>query len=226
MPARLATLVPTGRRAARSAAPLAALYRLARALAPSGFTAEQTTELAAVRARVPARLALRLRAEVAATLGLRTRVVPLRLLTVQACGPVSLHDDKFRYPGVYFAIVVAHPGRLGIVDHRARAARHEAGEILLLDPYRRHALVPAGRTAGEHPYERTHSPVHAADDQFLFVCFDVRRRFARARFRAGPAPATSRPSASAARRPTRRGRRRTSRRPPPPRSARRASPFR
>jgi hypothetical protein len=207
MPARLATLVPTGRRAARSAAPLAALYRLARALAPSGFTAEQTTELAAVRARVPARLALRLRAEVAAALGLRTRVVPLRLLTVQACGPVSLHDDKFRYPGVYFAIVVAHPGRLGIVDHRARAARHEAGEILLLDPYRRHALVPAGRTAGEHPYERTHSPVHAADDQFLFVCFDVRRRFARARFRAGPAPATSRPSASAARRPTRRGRR-------------------
>jgi hypothetical protein len=186
MPRRLATLVRTGRRVARPAARLPALYALARALAPEGFTAEQTTELAAVRARVPLALALRLRAGVARALGLRPRAMPLRLLTVQACGPVSLHDDKFRYPGVYFAIVVAHPGRLGIVDHRLRAARHETGEILLLDPYRRHALVPVGRTAGEHPYERTHSPVHAPDDQFLFLCFDVKRGFARARFRAGP----------------------------------------
>lgn len=186
MPSRLATLVRTGRRAARSVAPLAALYRLARELAPEEFTAEQTTELAAVRTRVPARLALRLRAEVAAALRLRTRMMPLRLLTVQACGPVSLHDDKFRYPGVYFAIVVVHPGRLAVVDHRRRAERHEAGEILLLDPYRRHALVPVGRTAGEHPYERTHSPVHAPDDQFLFLCFDVKRRFVDARFRSGP----------------------------------------
>jgi hypothetical protein len=191
MPSRLATLVRTGKRAVRSAASLAALYRLARELAPAGFTAEQTTELAAVRARIPARLALRLRAEVACVLGLHTRVMPLRLVSVQACGPVSLHDDKFRYPGVYFAIVVAHAGRLAIVDHRARAVRHQAGEILLLDPYRRHALVPVGRTAGEHPYERTHSPVHAADDQFLFLCFDVRRRFARARFRAGPSLVSS-----------------------------------
>ena len=132
-----------------------------------------------------------MRAEVAAALRLRARVLPLRLLTVQACGPVSLHDDKFRYPGVYFVIVVAHAGRLGIVDHRRRAVRHEAGEILLLDPYRRHALVPAGRTAGEHPYERTHSAVHAADDQFLFLCFDVKRRFARARFRSGSGPGNS-----------------------------------
>jgi hypothetical protein len=191
MSSRLATLVRTGRRAARSAARLAALYRLACELAPEGFTAEQTTELAAVRARIPARLALRLRAEVAAALRLPTRVMPLRLLTVQACGPVSLHDDKFRYPGVYFALVVAHPGRLAVVDHRRRAVRHQAAEILLLDPYRRHALVPVGRTAAEHPYERTHSAVHAADDQFLFVCFDVKRRFARARFRSGPSPSVS-----------------------------------
>jgi hypothetical protein len=191
MPARLATLVRTGRRAARSAAPLAALHRLARELAPDGFTAEQTTELAAVRARIPARLALRLRVEVAAALRLRARALPLRLLSVQACGPVSLHDDKFRYPGVYFAIVVAHPGRLAIVDHHRRAERHEGGEILLLDPYRRHALVPVGRTAGEHPYERTHSPVHAADGQFLFLCFDVKRRFVRARFRSGRGPISS-----------------------------------
>lgn len=186
MPRRLATLVPTGRRAARSAARLPALYALARELAPEGFTAEQTTELAAVRGRIPLAFALRLRVEVAEALGLSTRAMPLRLLTVQACGPVSLHDDKFRYPGVYFAIVVAHPGRLGIVDHQRRAERHAAGEILLLDPYRPHALLPVGRTAGEHPYERTHSPVHDADRQFLFLCFDVKRTFARPRFRTGP----------------------------------------
>ena len=209
MSSRLATLVRTGRRVPRSAAPLARLYRLARALAPDGFTAEQTTELAAVRARIPAAIALRLRAEVAAALGLPERVLPLRLLTVQACGPVSLHDDKFRYPGVYFAIVVAHPGGLAVADHRARAVAHAPGEILLLDPYRRHALVPVGRTACEQPYERTHSPVHAERDQFLFLCFDVRRRFARARFRArtGGGAATSRPAASRPRRPTGRGRR-------------------
>jgi len=190
---RPATLVRTGARAARSAARLPGLVRLARALAPEAFTAEQTTELAEVRRRIPLSLALRLRAEVAAALGVRTRALPLRLLTVQACGPVSLHDDKLRYPGVYFAIVVAHPGRLGVVDRRSRAAAHAAGEILLLDPYRRHALVPVGRTAAEHPYERTHSPVHAPDDQFLFLCFDVKRCFARARFRAGPGPGSSVP---------------------------------
>jgi hypothetical protein len=183
---RLATLVRTGQRAARSTARLAALHRAARDLAPDGFTAEQTTELGSVRARLPTAAALRLRAEVAAVLGLRARALPLRLLTVQACGPVSLHDDRFRYPGVYFAIVVAHPGRLAVVVHRSRARAHAAGELLLLDPYRRHALVPVGRTAGEHPYERTHSPVHASRDQFLFLCFDVKRRFLRGRFRAGP----------------------------------------
>ncbi len=191
MPTRVVTLVRTGKRAARSVARLPALYRVAREIAPDGFTAEQTTELAAVRARIPFALARRLRAEVAQALRLRARVLPLRLLTVQACGPVSLHDDKLRYPGVYFVIVVAHAGRLGIVDHRGRAVRHETGEILLLDPYRRHALVPAGRTAGEHPYERTHSAVHAADEQFLFLCFDVKRRFARTRFRSGSGPSYS-----------------------------------
>jgi hypothetical protein len=186
MASRVATLVRTGRRAARSAARLPAFYRLARALAPDAFTAEQTTELAPVRARIPPVFALRLRAEVAAALRLRARVMPLRFLTVQACGPVSLHDDKFRYPGVFFVIVVAHPGRLGVVDHRRRAVRHETGEILLLDPYRRHALVPLGRGARGHPYERTHSPVRDTDAQFLFICFDVKRRFAGARFRSRP----------------------------------------
>jgi len=191
MPRSRPTLVRTGQRAARSAARLPALHRLARALAPGGFTAEQTTELGEVRARIPAALRLRLRVEVAAALGLRTRDLPVRLFTVQACGPISLHDDRFRYPGVYFAIVVAHAGRLGIVDHRSRAAAHPAGEIVLLDPYRRHALVPVGRTAAGHPYERTHSPVHDERDQFLFLCFDVKRRLAGVRRFLRQAPASS-----------------------------------
>ena len=177
------TLVRTGRRVGRAAARLPALFALARALRPDGFPAEETRELAEVRARIPLRLALELRAEVAATLGIAARAMRLRLLTVQACGPVSLHDDKFRYPGVYFAIVVAHAGRLGIVDHRARAAAHVPGEILVLDPYRRHGLVPVGSTAAEHPYERTHSPVHEPGDQFLFLCFDVKRPRLRGRLR-------------------------------------------
>ena len=127
MARRLPTLVRTGKRAARSAARLAAVYRLARELAPEGFTAEQTTELPQVRARVPAALALRLRAEVAAALRLRTRVMPLRLLSVQACGPISLHDDKFRYPGVYFVIVVAHAvGSGSSITGSARSATQRA----------------------------------------------------------------------------------------------------
>jgi hypothetical protein len=208
MPRRLPTLVRTGRRAARSAARLPAVYRLARALAPDAFTAEQTTELGAVRARIPAAARLRLRAEVAAALGLRARDLPLRLLTVQACGPISLHDDRFRYPGVYFAIVVAHAGRLGIVDHRGRAAAHPPGEVLLLDPYRRHALVPVGRTAAEQPYERTHSPVRDERDQFLFLCFDVKRRLPGVRRAlARRAPAISSPAASRGPRPRARARR-------------------
>ncbi len=177
-----ATLIRTGRRVARSAARLPPLYRLARALCPEGFTAEQTAELDAVRRRIPAGLVWRLRREVAAAIGVPPRALRTQRFSVHGCGPVSLHDDKLRFPGVYFVIVVVHAGRLGIVDHRRRAARHATGELVLLDPYRRHALVPEGRTAREHPYERTHSPVQAADDQFLFLCFDVLRPVLRDRF--------------------------------------------
>jgi hypothetical protein len=177
-----ATLVRTGRRAARCAARLPPLYRLARELCPEGFTAEQTSELHAVRERIPAGLVRRLRREVAAALGLPLDALQPKRFSVHGCGPVSLHDDKLRFPGVYFVIVVVHAGRLGIVDHRRRAVRHAPGEIVLLDPYLRHALVPAGRTAREHPYERSHSPVRAADDQFMFLCFDVMRPVLRERF--------------------------------------------
>ena len=177
-----ATLIRTGKRVARCAARLPPLHALARDLCPDGFTAEQTSELDDVRRRISAGLVRRLRREVAAALGLPLGALRPKRFSAHGCGPVSLHDDKLRFPGVYFVIVVVHAGRLGIVDHRRRAARHVTGEILLLDPYQRHALVPAGRTAREHPYERTHSPVRDADDQFMFLCFDVLRPALRRRF--------------------------------------------
>jgi hypothetical protein len=183
-----ATLIRTGRRAVRSAARLSPLYRLARELCPEGFTAEQTSELDAVRRRIAPGLLWRLRREVADALQLPFDALRPRRFSAHGCGPVSLHDDKLRFPGVYFVIVVVHAGRLGVVDHRQRAARHAPAEILLLDPYLRHALVPAGRTAREHPYERTHSPVHDEDDQFMFLCFDVMRPMLRHRFRGRHAP--------------------------------------
>lgn len=170
-----ATLIRTGKRVARSAPRLPALFRIARERCPEGFTAEQTSELDEVRRRIPAGLVWRLRREVATALAVPLESLRPRRFSAHGCGPVSLHDDKLRFPGVYFVIVVVHAGRLGVVDHRSRAARHAAGEILLLDPYLRHALVPAGRSAREHPYERTHSPVHDAHDQFMFLCFDVLR---------------------------------------------------
>jgi hypothetical protein len=96
---------------------------------------------------------------------------------------VGLHDDFFRFPYVYFAIVVAHAGRLGLVDAQQRAVAHQPGDIILLDPRAKHALVPAGLTAEEHRYESSHSPVHDEALQFLFLDFDVRRPDLRARFR-------------------------------------------
>jgi hypothetical protein len=177
-----ATIIRTGRRLGRSAARLPPLYRLARAVCPDGFTAEQTSELDEVRRRIAPGLVQRLRRDVADALGLPLDALRPRRFSAHGCGPVSLHDDKLRFPGVYFVIVVVHAGRLGIVDHRRRAARHAAGEILLLDPYLRHGLVPVGRTAREHPYERTHSPVHEPEDQFMFLGFDVPRTALRDRF--------------------------------------------
>jgi hypothetical protein len=203
-----ATFLRTGQRLARSAARLPPLYRLARELCPEGFTAEQTSELDPVRRRIAPGLVRRLRREVARALHLPFDAFRPRRFSAHGCGPVSLHDDKLRFPGVYFAIVVVHAGRLGIVDHRRRATRHATGEILLLDPYLRHALVPAGRTAREHPYERTHSPVRDPDDQFMFLCFDVPRAVLRDRFlgraptrrsahRRGPRNSRARPGVAA-----------------------------
>ncbi len=195
MARRPATLVRTGRRVAGFDGELARLYARARALYPEGFPAEETTTLEKLYHEVSYAFVAALRREVAAQLAIAPQVMPLDLFQIYGCGPIALHDDRFRFPGVYFVIVVAHSGRLGVVDRRGRASRHAPGEILLLDPYRKHALVPEGRTAREHPYERTHSLVTAEEDQFVFLDFDVERRRLRERFRNSPAPADVDPRA-------------------------------
>ena len=183
MSARRATLLRTGARVEGAEAELDALYRTARERVPDGFPAEETRELKELRDTVSLSFVERLRDEVSSKTGIPASQLSLDRFSIHGCGPVSLHDDKHNYPGVYFVIVVAHPGRLGVVDAKARASRHATGEILLLDPHRKHALLPEGRTWREHPYERTHSPVRGEDDQFLFVCFDVPRRQLHGRFR-------------------------------------------
>ncbi len=158
------------------------LYGLARELCPEGFPAEETRELEPLYEHVPVGWVKAIRAETARKLDLPERFMPLDLFSIHGAGPVSLHDDKHNYPGVSFVIVVMHPGRLGIVDAMSTARQHRLGEILLLDPHRRHALVPEGLRAREHSYERTHSPVRREEDRFMFLCFDVKRPLLRDRF--------------------------------------------
>lgn len=177
-----ATVIATGAVLAEERDWLARLYRRARDHVPDGFPAEETRELVELRDAITLADASRLRTAVAAAAGIDAACLSLDRLSVHGCGPVSLHDDRHNYPGVYFVIVVAHSGALGIVDARGRARVHASGEVVLLDPHRRHALLPAGRTAPEHLYERTHAPVHDEAGQFLFLCFDVPRRLLRARF--------------------------------------------
>jgi hypothetical protein len=180
---RYATLVRTGLRVDGFDDALAGLYARARELYPEGFPAEETTTLDRLYAHTSYAFVAALRAAIGAKLAIPAAWMPLDLFQIYGCGPIARHDDRFRFPGVYFVIVVAHSGRLGVVDRTSRAARHEAGEILLLDPYRKHALVPEGRSAREHPYERTHSLVTEPDDQFVFLDFDVKRPLLRDRFR-------------------------------------------
>ena len=85
-----------------------------------------------------------LRKEIAHKLDLPLEIFSLDRFSVHGCGPVGLHDDFFRFPYVYFVIVVAHSGRLGLIDETSRAARHEPGDIILLDPRRKHGLVSRG----------------------------------------------------------------------------------
>lgn len=182
--ARFLTVVDSGRRLEGWDERFARLYALARELCSKEFPAEETRELEALYEHVPLGWVKAIRAGVAERLALSPGIMPLDLFSLHGAGPVSLHDDKHNYPGVHFVIVVMHPGRLGIVDARSRARRHRPGEILLLDPHRKHALVPEGLRARDHSYERTHGPVHREEDQFMFLCFDVKRPLLRARFAA------------------------------------------
>ncbi len=183
MPTRHATLIRTGHQVEACRPGLEALYPLACELCPGGFPAEETKELDALREHVSLAFVGALRHEIAAKTGLPAAWMSFDRFTLHGCGPVSLHDDRHNYPGVYFVIVVVHSGRLGVVDAASRACRHASGEILLLDPHKKHALVPAGLVAREHPYERTHSPVLRDEDRFMFVGFDVRRALLRDWFR-------------------------------------------
>jgi hypothetical protein len=180
---RYATLVRTGLRVEGFDDALRDLYARARELYPEGFPAEETATLEKLYAHTSFAFVDALRKAIAAQLAVPATWMPMELFQIYGCGPIALHDDRFRFPGVYFVIVVAHSGRLGAVDRASRAARHDTGEILLLDPYRKHALVPEGRTAREHPYERTHGLVTDSDGQFMFLDFDVRRPLLRERFR-------------------------------------------
>ncbi|MCC7547042.1 MAG: hypothetical protein IT532_04690 [Burkholderiales bacterium] len=185
MPARASgpSFVRTGLRIERDRDRLEWLYGLARELCPDEFIAEETRELHALYEHVPLGLIDGLRRELASVLQLPHEAFSRDRFSVHGCGPVGLHDDFFRFPYVYFVIVVAHAGRLGLVDPVTRAHAHEPGEIILLDPRCKHALVPVGLCAEEHPYERGHAPVHDPDRQFMFLDFDLYRPDLRAHFR-------------------------------------------
>lgn len=183
MPKPHATLIRTGQRVERCRPALKALFEVACNLCPDGFPAEETRELDLLRSHLSLAFAGELRCEVSERARVPLEWLSLDRFSIHGCGPISLHDDRHNYPDVYFVIVVVHAGRLGIVDARSRAVRHEAGEILLLDPHKKHALVPDGLTARAHPYERTHSAVDRVEDRFLFLSFDVRRSLLRVRFR-------------------------------------------
>lgn len=180
------TLIVTGRRIERGVERLDSLYRLARKICPEKFTAEETQEPRELLDHIPLGFADSMRREISQKLDIPLDIISLDRLSAYSCGPIAMHDDRHNYPDLYFVIVVAHSGRLGVVDRKTvPARRHDTGEILLLDPHRKHALIPEGMMARDYHYERTHSPVHAEEDQFLFLSFDVRRRDLRHRFRPG-----------------------------------------
>jgi hypothetical protein len=177
------SFIRTGQRIERGVERLTELYRQGRALCPHLFVAEETRTFDALYDHVPLGFVDGLRKEIAYKLALPLEIFSLDRFSIHGCGPVGLHDDAFRYPQYYFVMVVAHSGAVGLVDAQSRAVRHEAGEIILLDPRRKHGLVREGSCAEDHVYESSHSPVYDTDSQFLFLELDVRRSDLRARFR-------------------------------------------
>jgi hypothetical protein len=181
---RHATLIRTQQRVDIDAAQFDELYQLAHALCPAGFPHDETRVLEAMRAHISLGLADQLRNELAAKLSLPLALFSLDHFTVQGCGPVSLHDDKRNYPAVYFIIVVVHSGQLGIVDRACRAERHAAGEIVLLDPHKKHAVVPLGKRAAQQRMASVDTLAHDAAHQFMFLDFEVARAPVRHLFQA------------------------------------------
>lgn len=177
--------VRTGQRISRGLSRLPALHDLARELCPDGFPAEETRELKALYDHVSLGLVDDLADELAQCLELPRAVFSRDRFSVHGCGPVGMHDDFFRFPYVYFVVVVVHCGRLGLVDEEGVAMRHHPGEIILLDPRRKHGLVREGTRAEDHVYDSSHGSVTDPDGQFMFLDFDVRRPDLRARFRRG-----------------------------------------
>ncbi|PZP61216.1 MAG: hypothetical protein DI596_05075 [Azospira oryzae] len=185
MSGRYASLLRLDTRLERYSAEFEALFDAARAQCPDGFPFDETRSLDAVRDRLTLGFVEALRRALGEVLALPLEVFSLDRFTVQGAGPVSLHDDARNYPNVYFVIVVAHSGRLGIVDGERRAVRHAPGEVLLLDPRRKHALVPEGMRGADWPCARTPGFARDPDDQFLFLDFEVPRWRLRERFRLG-----------------------------------------
>jgi len=177
------SFIRTGERIERGLERLSELYRRARELCPDLFVAEETRTFDALYDYVPLGFVDGLRNEIARRLALPVEAFSLDRFSIHGCGPVGLHDDAFRYPHYYFVMVVAHSGALGLVDAHSVALRHEPGEIILLDPRRKHGLVREGRRADDHAYESSHSPVYDEDSQFLFLDLDLRRSDLQARFR-------------------------------------------
>jgi hypothetical protein len=175
--------VITGKRIERGIERLPQLYQAARELCPDLFVAEETRQLDAVYDRISLGFVDSLRREIAEKLALPLSIFRLDRFSIHGCGPVGLHDDFFRYPSYYFVIVVVHSGALGLVDEQSRANLHQPGDIVLLDPRRKHGLLRTGLCADEHVYESTHSPVYDPASQFMFLDFDVARADLRARFR-------------------------------------------
>jgi hypothetical protein len=184
MPQTYATLVRTRQSVDIDLAQFDALYQLAHALCPQGFPADETRVLEAMRAHISLDLVDRLRSELATKLALPPELFSLDRFTVQGCGPVSLHDDRRNFPAVYFVIVVVHSGQLGIVDRACRAERHLPGEIVLLDPRRKHAVVPLERRGAQQRMAPADTFAQDAANQFMFLDFQVARAPARHLFRA------------------------------------------
>lgn len=184
---RLSTsFILTGQRIEGHDTALRDLYLRAREVCAEDFPAEETRELKALYAHIALGLVDEIADQLATRLALPRAVFRRDRFSAHGCGPVGLHDDFFRFPSVYFVVVVAHCGDLGLVDGNGIARRHQAGDIILLDPRRKHALVRTGARADDHVYDVRHAPVYEPENQFLFLDFDLSRPELRHRFRRRP----------------------------------------